>query len=111
MEAAIEPKSLIYTKLSELSTPVFQDRPEVLEQMPCIAFSISSNIPQYDLDSDIGTQNINVNVDIFAKTSTESGDIFKLVELKMREIKYLCTLNADVPDPEGYSHLRLQFTY
>ena len=116
-----EPKAEIYDKLSEITqitvngTPktvtVYQQRPEVLESFPCITFNISSNVPKYQLDKDIGRQDIVVKVDLWAETSIESGLLLIAVEAKLKELDYLLSFNSDIADPEGYSHLTTQFTY
>lgn len=111
MTEITDPTSQIYSKLSELDTLVLQSEPEIKEVIPCIIFSIPENIPDYMLDKEVGRQRVTVNVDIYGKTSIQSGAIVKAVELKMREINYLCTFNASIPEPEKYSHRRLQFTY
>lgn len=112
----IEPKALIYSKLSELTTPfpdlaVYQDRPEVLEEAQVLTFRIQSNVPEYDLGFEIAIQDITVAVDIWANTSIETGQILIATESKMKEIGYRLGFATDVPDPDLKSHITTQFIY
>jgi hypothetical protein len=111
-----EPKVTIYNKIHELVTTyptlsVYQARPEVIESFPTITFYISNNVPEYDLDKQIGRQDIMVAIDIWANTDAESSELLIALEAKMKEINYLLSFNSDILDPDGYSHLTTQFTF
>ncbi len=106
-----DPKKLIFSKLSEISgVTVYQIRPEAIEVFPCITFSVNSNVPNYDLSKDITHQDDNIKVDIWGRTSSDTGILLSQVEEKMREINYLLSFNQDIADPSGISHITTQFT-
>jgi len=110
----IEPKASIFTKLKEINgITVYQIRPEILsiDLFPIVTFFVSSNVPEYDLKGNIGTQDIEITIDIWGKTSQSTGVIMKSVVSKMLDLSYLCTHNMDVQDPEGFSHLNLRFNF
>lgn len=116
----VEPKQTIYEKINELvddfnDLDVYQGRPEVIEGLQngrrVITFYIANNVPEYDLDKVIERQNITVAVDIWANTSSESGELLVALEAKMKEINYLLSFNTDILDPDGISHLATQFIY
>jgi len=105
-----EPKKDIYTILSDIEgVVVYQNRPEVLKEFPCITFSIAENTPEYTLSSGIGYQDITVTVDIFSNTSKESGSLLATLVEDMLEEGYRMTFCSDIPDPDGYSHITTRF--
>lgn len=105
-----EPKKDIYTILSDIEgVVVYQNRPEVLKEFPCITFRIAENIPEYVLDKDIGYQEIVVAIDIFSETSKESGSLLATLVEDMLEEGYRLTFSMDVDDPDGYSHITTRF--
>lgn len=105
-------RTTIYNKLSEITTAtVYQSRPEVIENLPAVTFDIQSNVPKYNLDSEIAIQDVTVKIDIWADSSGEAETLLGSVETKMRALKYRLTSNFDVPDPDGICHLATQFTY
>jgi hypothetical protein len=113
-----DPKAQIYDLLKEVTLEgveifVSQDRPEVIAQLPAITFSISANVPKYDLSAEIAKQDIEVIVDIWTGEDGQNIEIMQQVEELMRGIKYLCTFNQDVsePEPTDYAHRNLRFTY
>jgi len=104
----IEPKKDIYTILSEVTTNVYQARPEVAIEYPCIVFFVSSNVPKYVLGKEIGYQDMEVTVDIYAKTSIESGELLSTLESKMLENNYRLVFNEDIPNDDS-SHITTRF--
>lgn len=104
----IEPKRDIYTILSEVTSNVYQARPELAVEYPCMIFYISSNVPSYVLEKKIGYQEIEVTIDIYAKTSKESGSLLNSLVAKMLENNYRMVFNADVPNDE-VSHITTRF--
>jgi len=102
------PKSEIYNKLKETGYTVYQNRPEVLGVLPCIVFSIGDNSGVYTF-TDLGYQNIIVDIDIYADTSTGSSTILTAVESEMRELGYMLTSSLDIPDPDLISHVSATF--
>jgi hypothetical protein len=107
-----EPKKDIYTILSNRvidDATVYQTRPEVLKEFPCITFSIAENTPEYTLEKEIGYQEIVVAIDIYAKTSIESGSLLATLVEDMISEGYRMTFCSDIPDPDGYSHITTRF--
>jgi len=104
-----EPKKDIYTILSSLDdVTVYQNRPEVLKSFPCITFSIGSNIPEYELEKDIAYQNIDVVIDIYAKTSKETGSLLASLQEEMIDNDYRLVFCMDIPE-EDVSHITTRF--
>ena len=104
-----EPKKDVYTILSAIDdVVVYQNRPEVLKTFPCITFYIVGNTPEYLLEKSIGTQAIEVIVDIFAKTSSESGELLSTLEEQMLENDFRLVFSSDVPEDER-SHITTRF--
>lgn len=106
----IEPKKDIYTILNDIEgVVVYQNRPEVLKEFPCMTFSIADNTPEYTLNSGIAYQDIIVAIDIFSNTSKESGSLLATLVEDMLTEGYRMTFCSDVPDPDGYSHITTRF--
>jgi len=104
-----EPKADVYAILSEIEdVTVYQNRPEVLVEFPCITFSVANNIPNLVLEKDIGFQRIVVVIDIYAKTSKESGTLLSTLEEDMREEGHVMVFNSDVPE-DDISHITTRF--
>lgn len=107
-----EPKEDLTTILNTISgITVYQDRPEVIEDRPSITFSISNNVPEFDLSKEVARENIEVTIHIWALTSIESGQILKELVDKMLENNYVLTFNTDMIDEDGGSHIVTKFTY
>jgi hypothetical protein len=121
MSTLTEPKQTIYEALSEIETitvgqtsrpvSVFQEQPDEIvdDDLLCVTFSVSSNVPGYGFDGLIALQDIVIKIDVWALNSIESGLLLAAVEGKMREIGYRMVFNSDVADPKGYSHITTQF--
>lgn len=110
-----EPKKDITTILKTVSSsvPVTQGRPEVIKDFPSITFEVSDNRPQYTLSKELGPQEIEVIVDIWATTSKESGTILKALLDTMITHNYVLSFSNDVTDPslEKISHVTTRFKY
>jgi len=105
-----EPKQNIYDILSGIGdTVVYQQRPEILKEMPCITFYIAENTPTYELGKEIGYQRIEVVIDIYDNTSSGTGALLSSVVDTMLENNYRLVFSSDVPDPNGYSHITTRF--
>lgn len=103
-----QPKADLYNLLSELNATVYQARPEVIKTFPCVTFYIVGNTPEYELEREIGYQDIEVVVDIFAKTSTESGELLTSLESIMIEADYRLVFSSDVLE-DDISHITTRF--
>lgn len=104
-----EPKSDLYNILSETGYTVYQRRPEVIASFPCLTFYVADNVIRPTLEKEIGYQQIVAVIDIWAKTSAESGEILLSVESAMRENNYIMSYCSDINDPDGYSHISTRF--
>lgn len=111
-------KEEIYNILKKTGFKVYQNRPEKLVELPCVTFYILNNTPSYSLYPEVLKQNIEVIVDIWAKTSKETGSMLGEIFAKMLDYKYILQSNTDVYDNAignssnaGYSHLSLKFVY
>jgi hypothetical protein len=104
-----EPKKDIYTILSAIEgVTVYQVRPEIINTLPCITFYIGSNVPEYVLEKEIGLQDIDVIIDIWAETSKESGTLLSTLEQTMLDNDYRLIYNMDVPEDDLH-HITTRF--
>lgn len=104
-----EPKKDIYTILSAMDgVTVYQSRPEVIKNLPSITFYVGSNVPEYLLEKDIGLQEIEIVIDIFAETSKESGALLAALEEIMLENDYRLVFNMDMPEDDLH-HITTRF--
>ena len=105
----LEPKKDIYTILSEIEGAVaYQSRPDIDMELPCFIFYISGNLPVYVLEKAISHQEVEVTIDIFGKTSVESGSLLTLLESAMLGEGYRLTYCSDIPD-DNTSHITTRF--
>ena len=103
-------KKALYTKLKELKgVTVYQIRPEVIKSFPTIVFYISGNFPVYELESNIGYQDIDITLDIWTNNSEASGSLLAEVEELLRGEGYRLVGSNDVPDPDGKSRITTLF--
>lgn len=104
-----EPKAEIKSILDEISGAVsYQSKPRLLKVFPALIFYIAENTPSYVLEKDVAYQSIQVVIDIYAKTSKESGALLIALESKMLENGYRLTLSQDVPN-DDFSHITTRF--
>jgi hypothetical protein len=103
------PKQDIFNKLSELNVGVAQSQPTEFNELPFINFSITQNDVELDLDNEINSQNIEVQIDIWAEDSVSASELLRQVEEKMREELYLMTYSADVPNVGNIYHIVTRF--
>lgn len=96
-------KSTVYGVLKTLSATVAQSNADIENTLPAVVFKVSDNAPDYNLDSGIDSQDVEITVDIFAKTSTGASTLLASTESKMRNAGYLLVFTKDVPDPEVYT--------
>jgi len=110
MSTKYKPKADVYNKLKELTgVIVYQLRPEVLEDFPCVVFSIGNDNIMYFLSHDIAYQDIDLDIDIFAETSVETSGLLSDIEYKLRDLGYRLIQSRDVPDPDLISHVNARF--
>lgn len=104
-------KKEIYDLLSTLEYTVYQSRPEVLVEFPCVTFMVAQHSIEPTLEREIGYQQILFNVDLFADTASETSSMLAEVENLLRSNDYIMTDCFDLVEPDGRSHLALRFTY
>jgi hypothetical protein len=104
-------KITIYNALKTITSNVYQIRPEVIEQMPTITFTVNQDIPEYVLEKELARQQYQVTVDIWAKTTAETSTLYNSVESTMRNINFLCINSQDIPEPDGYAHKNMVFEF
>lgn len=104
------PKADLYELLLTTGATVYQVRPKEITVFPCITFQIANNTVNADLNKEIGYQNIDINIDFWAKTSDVCSNLFAMTEEILRGGGYLLSSSLDVPDPEGYYHISARFT-
>ena len=106
----VDPKGEIYNLLTEIDdVTVLQGRPEVIASFPTITFSIEDNTPRYELDKEIGFQDIAVIVDFWADNPVQTASLLETAEGLFRNAGYRLTFSADVPDPEGKARITTRF--
>jgi hypothetical protein len=103
-----EPKKDIYTILKSVTDNVYQNFPEASDTLPCISFYMEGNTPTYTLDKEIGFQDISVIVDIWAKTSKETGELLISLESEMLENDFRMVFSSDLPE-DNLSHVTTRF--
>jgi hypothetical protein len=105
-----QPKQDLYELLSTLeNVVVYQIRPEVLKELPCITFQVANNAVNATLDKDIGYQRIQFNIDVWTKTSSEGSTLLSTLEELLRGNGYLLESATDVIDPDAISHIATRF--
>lgn len=104
------PKTEVYSALSELGYACTQGSQAVFNDVPAITFSVTGNEPVYSLGKHIDGSRIEITVDIWANDSVTASNVAKEAELAMRNIDYLLTYFADVPSPQGaLYHINMRF--
>ena len=105
------PKTDLYNLLLSLGYAVYQVRPEIISEFPCITFNVSNNEAFIDLNKEIKYQRMVLNIDIWANSSSESSGILQEVEELLRGNSYRLQDSFDVVDPDGYSHIATRFLF
>lgn len=104
-----EPKSAIYTILSGIAgATTYQARAGVTRDMPCFIYQVTGNTPTYTLGKEIGYQEVEVTVDIYAETSKESGSLLATLVDTMISSDYRMVYCSDVSD-DNLSHITTVF--
>jgi len=105
------PKKDIYNLLKQnLNCGVAQTQPTVFNELPFINFEISNNSVELMLNNDIGYQNIEVSIHIWAGDSVTASNLLSNVEELMRNDGYKMTYSADVPNIGDIFHIVTRFT-
>ena len=92
-------KATLYNLLtSNLPYAVSQGSQAVFNQLPAVTFTIANNVPSVNLNREIVSQALEVQIDIWAETSTEASNALLTIEALMRANDYQMTFNQDVPN-------------
>lgn len=103
------PKSDIYNSLKSLNYYVSQSQPSTFNELPAITFSVGNNSINYDLDNNVGTQDIEVIVDIWAEDSVTASKVLSEVEQTMRLQNYRMSFSNDIPNTGNLYHINCRF--
>ncbi len=104
-------KKEIYDLLNTLDYTVLQSNPLEFESLPVITYNIADNAINVDLDKNIAYQDVNVNIDIWAKSSVSASNILGEVEELLRNNSFIMSFSADVPNVDtDLWHISTRFT-
>lgn len=103
------PKSDIYSSLKELNYYVSQTQPNVFNELPAIIFSVGDNVTNLDLDNNIISQDLEVQVDIWTEDSLTGSKVLSEVEEVMRTNLYRMSYSNDVPNNGNLFHIVSRF--
>ena len=103
------PKTDVYSSLKALPYYVSQTQPPVFTELPAIIFSVGNNAVSADLNGDIASQDIEVQIDIWADDSVTASEILSKVEELMRSNLYTMSFSNDVPNVGNLHHIVCRF--
>lgn len=103
------PKADIYNSLKTLPYYVSQTQPPIFNELPAIIFSVGNNSVSTDLDGDISSQDIEIQIDIWAEDSVTASTILSQVEKLMRSNLYIMSFSNDVPNVGNLYHTVCRF--
>ena len=103
------PKTDVYGSLKTLGYYVSQTMPAVFTDLPAIVFSVGNNAVSTDLDGAIVSQDIEMNIDIWAEDSVTASTVLSQVEELMRSNLYIMSFSNDVPNAGGLYHIVCRF--
>lgn len=104
------PKSDVYNSLKELNYYVSQTHPATFNDLPAIIFKVGNNSINTDLDNNIVSQNVEVQIDIWAGDSETASNVLSEVEEIMRTNLYNMSFSNDVPNTSNLYHIVTRFT-
>ena len=104
------PKSDIYSSLKKLNYYVSQTQPTIFNELPAIIFSVGNNSINVDLDNEILSQDLEIQIDIWAEDSVTASHILSQVEAIMRSNLYTMSFSNDVPNNGNLYHIVNRFT-
>ena len=103
------PKTDVYNSLKELPYHVSQTQPAIFTDLPAIIFSVGNNSVSTDLDGDISSQDIEIQIDIWAEDSVTASTVLSQVEKLMRSNLYIMSFSNDVPNVSNLYHTVCRF--
>lgn len=104
------PKSDVYNSLKELNYYVSQTQPPQFNELPAIIFRVGNNTANYDLDNTILSQELEVQIDVWAEDSVTASNVLSEVEEIMRSNLYNLSFSNDVPNVGNLFHIVSRFT-
>lgn len=104
------PKSDVYNSLRSLNYFVSQTQPATFEDLPAIIFNVGNNSIDVDLDNTIISQDIEINIDIWAEDSVTASNVLSQVEEIMRNNNYNMSFSSDIPNIGNLYHINSRFT-
>ena len=104
------PKSDIYNSLKTLNYYVSQTQPAQFNELPANIFSVGNNSIITDLDNNILSQDLEVQIDIWAEDSVTASNVLSQVEEIMRSNLYNMSFSNDVPNIGNLYHIVNRFT-
>ena len=103
------PKTDVYNSLKTLPYCVSQTQPPIFNDLPAITFSVGNNAVSTDLDGEISSQDIEIQIDIWAEDSVTASTILSKVEELMRSNLYIMSFSNDVPNVSNLYHIVCRF--
>lgn len=103
------PKADIYNSLLTLPYFVSQTHPDIFTDLPAIIFSVGNNSVSADLDGEISSQDIEIQIDIWAEDSVTASTVLSQVEELMRSNLYIMSFSNDVPNISNLYHIVCRF--
>ena len=103
------PKTDVYNSLKALPYYVSQTHPAVFTDLPAIIFSVGNNALTTDLDGNIASQDVEIQLDIWAEDSVTASTMLSQVEEIMRSNLYIMSFSNDVPNVSGLHHIVCRF--
>ena len=103
------PKADIYNCLKALPCFVAQAKPAVFTELPAVVFSVGNNAIATDLDGAILSQDIEIQIDIWAEDSPTASTVLSQVEELMRSNLYIMSFSNDVPNAGSLYHIVCRF--
>jgi hypothetical protein len=104
------PKTDVYNSLKALPYYVSQAQPAVFTDLPAVIFNVGNNAITTDLDGAILSQDIEIQIDIWAEDSVTASTVLSKVEKIMRSNFYIMSFSNDVPNAGNLHHIVNRFT-
>lgn len=103
------PKTDVYNSLKALPYHLSQTQPAIFTDLPAIVFSVGNNAVSTDLDGEISSQDIEIQIDIWAEDSVTASTVLSQVEGIMRSNIYILSFSNDVPNVSNLYHIVCRF--
>lgn len=104
------PKSDVYESLKKLNYYVSPTQPPQFNELPAIIYSVGNNSIVTDLDNNILSQDLEIQIDIWAEDSVTASNVLSQVEETMRSNLYKMSFSNDVPNIGNLYHIVSRFT-